>query len=107
MVDTGSQVTVIDPALASELHPKPQGTVGLVSAAGYATASVTPLDTLEAKSHLVEKPLRRYPGPWPDSSRRFPHSGCSWRELSGALRPADRLCAHKLLCLRRDRGDAK
>ena len=57
MVDTGSQVTVIDPALASELHLKPQGTVGLVSAAGYATASVTPLDTLEAKSHLVEKPF--------------------------------------------------
>ena len=31
MVDTGSQVTVVDPSLASELHLKPQGTVGLVS----------------------------------------------------------------------------
>jgi Aspartyl protease len=56
MVDTGSQVTVIDPRLASELHLKPQGTVGLVSAASYANASVTLLDTLEANSHAVERP---------------------------------------------------
>src|ERR1700745_1004649 len=35
VVDTGSQVTVIDPALASELNLKPQGSVGLVSAASY------------------------------------------------------------------------
>jgi Aspartyl protease len=57
MVDTGSQVTVIDPALASELHLKPQGTVGLVSAASYAHASVTLLDALEADSYIVKKPF--------------------------------------------------
>jgi hypothetical protein len=57
MVDTGSQVTVIDPALASELHLKPQGTVGLVSTASYAHASLTLLDTLEADSHVVERPF--------------------------------------------------
>ena len=57
IVDTGSQVTVIDPSLASELHLKPQGTVGLVSAASYAQASVTVLDSLEANSRVVEKPL--------------------------------------------------
>jgi hypothetical protein len=56
MVDTGSQVTVIDPALAAELHLKPQGTVGLISAASYANAPVTLLDTLEANSHVVERP---------------------------------------------------
>ena len=33
MVDTGSQTVVIDPSLASELHLKPQGTVGLVAPA--------------------------------------------------------------------------
>jgi hypothetical protein len=56
MVDTGSQVTVVDPLLASELHLKPQGTVGLVTVASYVHASLTVLDTLEAASHVVEKP---------------------------------------------------
>jgi hypothetical protein len=55
MVDTGSQVTVIDPSLASQLDLKPQGSVGLVSVASFAQASVTLLDTLEAGSKVVEK----------------------------------------------------
>jgi len=57
MVDTGSQLTVVDPSLAVELGLKPQGKVGLISVANYAQASVTVLDTLEAASHAVEKPL--------------------------------------------------
>jgi hypothetical protein len=57
MVDTGSQVTVIDPSLAEGLGLKPQGKVGLVSVASYAQASATVLDTLEAASHAVEKPF--------------------------------------------------
>jgi predicted aspartyl protease len=57
MVDTGSQVTVVDPSLAQELGLKSQGTVGLVSVASYAQASLTVLDTLEAASQVVEKPL--------------------------------------------------
>ncbi len=57
MVDTGSQIVVVDPSLASQLQLKVQGTVGLVSAANYAAASVTILDTLEAGSHRVEKLL--------------------------------------------------
>ena len=55
MVDTGSQVTVVDPSLAADLGLKPQGKVGLVSVASYAQASATVLDTLEAASHTVEK----------------------------------------------------
>src|ERR1700733_15803980 len=55
MVDTGSQVTVIDPSLASELDLKPQGRVGLVSVASVAQASVTVLDRLEADSKVVDK----------------------------------------------------
>src|SRR6267154_900398 len=55
MVDTGSQVTVIDPSLASELNLKPQGRVGLVSVASVAQASVTLLDRLEAGSKVVDK----------------------------------------------------
>src|ERR1035438_814763 len=57
MVDTGSQIVVVDPSLASQLHLKVQGTVGLVSTANYAAAPVTILDSLEAGSHLVEKPV--------------------------------------------------
>jgi hypothetical protein len=55
MVDTGSQVTVIDPSLAAELNLKAQGRVGLVSVANFAQASVALLDTLEAGSRVVEK----------------------------------------------------
>jgi len=57
VVDTGSQITVIDPLLAAELDLKPRGTVGLVSVGSYVQASITVLDTLEAASHVVEKPL--------------------------------------------------
>ena len=57
MVDTGSQLTVVDPSLAVQLGLKPQGKVGLISVASYARASVTVLDTMEAASHTVEKPL--------------------------------------------------
>ena len=57
MVDTGSQITVVDRSLAVELGLKPEAKVGLVSVASYAQASVTVLDTLEAASHLVEKPF--------------------------------------------------
>ncbi len=55
MVDTGSQVTVIDPSLASQLDLKAQARVGLVSAASFAQASGTTLDTLEAGSKVVDK----------------------------------------------------
>lgn len=57
MVDTGSQIVVVDPSLASQLHLKVQGTVGLVSAANYAAASVTILDTLEAGFHRAKNSL--------------------------------------------------
>jgi hypothetical protein len=57
MVDTGTQITVVDPSLAVELGLKPQGKVGLVSVASYAQASATVLDTLEAASQVVEKPF--------------------------------------------------
>jgi hypothetical protein len=55
IVDTGSQVTVIDPSLAAELSLKAQGRVGLVSVSSVARASATVLDTLEAGSNVLEK----------------------------------------------------
>src|SRR6266568_6500870 len=57
MVDTGSQLNVIDPALAAQLNLKSQGTVGLVSTAAYSRASVAILDSLQAGSQRVLKPL--------------------------------------------------
>jgi hypothetical protein len=55
IVDTGSQVTVIDPALASELRLKFLGSAGLVSVSGIAQASVGILDSIEAGKHAVKK----------------------------------------------------
>jgi hypothetical protein len=57
MVDTGSQLNVIDPALAAQLNLKSQGTVGLVTIAAYSQASVGILDSLQAGSQMVLKPL--------------------------------------------------
>ena len=57
MVDTGSQLNVIDPALAAQLSLKSQGTVGLVTIAAYSQASVGILDSLQAGSRMVLKPL--------------------------------------------------
>ena len=57
IVDTGAQITVVDPLLGSQLGLKSQGTVGILSAASHARTSVTILNTLEAASHMVEKPL--------------------------------------------------
>jgi hypothetical protein len=55
MVDTGSQVTVIDPSLARELSLKTQGRVGLVSVSSIAQASATVLDTLEVGSKVLNR----------------------------------------------------
>jgi aspartyl protease len=57
MVDTGSQLNVIDPALAAELSVKSQATVGLVATATVFQASVVVLDSLETGSLSVAKPL--------------------------------------------------
>jgi len=57
MVDTGSKLNVIDPALAAQLNLKSQGTVGLVATAAYSKASVGVLDSLEAGPQVVLKPL--------------------------------------------------
>jgi Aspartyl protease len=57
MVDTGTQITVVDPSLASELALKSQGNIGLVAVASYSQASVAVLDTLEANSHVIEQSL--------------------------------------------------
>ena len=57
MVDTGSQLNVIDPTLAAQLNLKSQGTVGLVATAAYTQATIGVLDSLQAGSQTVLKPL--------------------------------------------------
>jgi len=57
MVDTGSQLNVIDPVLAAQLNLKSRGTVGLVAPTAYSQASVAVLDSLEAGSRRVLNPL--------------------------------------------------
>jgi Aspartyl protease len=56
MVDTGSQITVIDPVLAAQLNLKSRGTVGLVATASYMQAWVAELDALQVGSHVMAKP---------------------------------------------------
>ena len=57
VVDTGNQLSVIEPSLALELHLKSRGTIGVISIASYAQASLTILESLDAVSHVVDKPL--------------------------------------------------
>jgi hypothetical protein len=53
LLDTGTQVTIVGPALASELHLKTQGNA-LVAGAGFQqSASFTGLDLIEAGAHSL------------------------------------------------------
>jgi hypothetical protein len=57
MVDTGAQVSTVDPALAAELHLQPQGTAGVVGVGVYARASLTQLGSVETGSHEARNVL--------------------------------------------------
>ena len=57
LVDTGAQVTTVDPALAAELHLKIEGTTGFVGVGFRTRPSLARLDLLEAGSHAVTNPL--------------------------------------------------
>jgi hypothetical protein len=57
LVDTGAEVTTVDPALAAELHLKTEGTTGFVGIGFRTRPSFAHLDTLEAGSHALANPL--------------------------------------------------
>jgi Aspartyl protease len=57
LVDTGAQVTSVDPALAAELHLKIEGTTGFVGVGFHTRPSFAHLDTLEAGSQALANPL--------------------------------------------------
>ena len=57
VVDTGAQVTTIDPALSAELHLSTEGTAGVIGAGVYERDALIRLDQLEAGSQVVERAL--------------------------------------------------
>jgi hypothetical protein len=57
LVDTGAQVSTLDPALAAELHLKTEGTVGFVGVSFRAHPSFAHLEILEVGSHAIASPL--------------------------------------------------
>jgi hypothetical protein len=57
LVDTGSQVTIVDPTLAAELDLRIEGTTGFVGVGFRTRPSFAHLDILEAGSHAVANPL--------------------------------------------------
>src|SRR5437762_1903154 len=57
MVDTGSQLNVIDPALAAQLNLNSQARVGLLATAAWSQASLGVLDSLEAGLQILLKTL--------------------------------------------------
>jgi hypothetical protein len=57
LVDTGAQVTTVDPALAAELQLRMEGTVGFVGVGFRTHPSFAHLDILEAGSHATATPL--------------------------------------------------
>ena len=55
--DTGSQLTVIDPALATQLKLNLGGTIGVSTVGNRVHAPMGELETMETDSQIVEKPL--------------------------------------------------
>ncbi|HTF43373.1 MAG TPA: retropepsin-like aspartic protease [Terriglobales bacterium] len=53
LLDTGTQVTMVDPSLAAELHLNTQGSAEVAGVGFLASAPVAQVDLLEAGSHAV------------------------------------------------------
>ncbi len=57
VVDTGAQITTIDPKLAGELHPKPLGDTHVTGAGTYSRAAYAQLGLLQAGTSSMKQPL--------------------------------------------------
>lgn len=57
LVDTGAQITIIEPSLAEELQLKPQASIGVISVSKYAKASLTIPELVEAGGASAKQPL--------------------------------------------------
>jgi hypothetical protein len=56
VLDTGSQVTVLEPSLAEQLELPTVGSVGIVSVAGRSTATLARVESLEVGTNEIRKP---------------------------------------------------
>jgi Aspartyl protease len=57
VVDTGAQITTIDPRLAAKLHPKPLGGTHVTGVGTYSRAEYGQLASVEAGTYAVQDPL--------------------------------------------------
>jgi hypothetical protein len=55
LVDTGAQITTVDPALAKALDLKIEGTTGITGVGNYARTPFTTLDSVQAGSEVAEQ----------------------------------------------------
>ena len=53
LLDTGTQVTLVDPSLAAELHLEPAGEAVVAAAKSRQSAAIASLDMLEVGSHVI------------------------------------------------------
>ena len=57
VVDTGAQITTIDPKLAAELHPKPLGATHVTGVGTYSRAAYAQLGSVGVGTLVVKEPL--------------------------------------------------
>lgn len=98
LLDTGTQITMLDPALAAELHLNTGGKAEMLNVDIHASALLGRLDLIEVGSHSVSKPrVLVY------DVKNLPVSDLPVRGVLGEdfLKHFDMLLdnAHKLLCL--------
>ena len=53
LLDTGTQITMVDPSLAAELHLNTQGSAGIAGVGFDASAPLAQIDLLEVGSHAI------------------------------------------------------
>jgi hypothetical protein len=57
LLDTGAQISIVEPSLAEQLHLKPQGDINVISVAANATAKLVALDLVEVGTFAVQQPV--------------------------------------------------
>lgn len=55
LLDTGAQITTVDPALARALELKIEGSTGIIGVGNYARTPFTKLDSVQAGSEIVDQ----------------------------------------------------
>ena len=98
LLDTGTQMTILDPGLVAELHLATEGKAEILSVGSQASAPFARLDLIEVRSHPVSKPrVLVY------DLKNLPVSDLPVRGVLGEdfLKHFDMLLdnEHKLLCL--------